>query len=345
MSDLFTNIPGSKRHISIAVQAGLVPFLTGSPGVGKSAVAIAIAEEYNLLLIDIRLAQCDPTDLLGFPSVNQSTQKSQYIPFDTFPIEGDELPEGKSGWLIFLDEFNSADRGVQKAAYKLLNEKMVGQKYLHKKVAMMAAGNLDTDNAIVEEMSTALGSRLIHIKVNSDPVAWLDWAYGAGIDHRITSMIEFKPALLNTFNPNSETGEKTYACERTWHFVSRSLPFMDLANQPESLVYLAGTIGEGPAREFLSFLKVHADLPKFSEIVDSPMTTLVPHEPSHLYALSGSLGANATEATMEPVVQYIQRLNSEYQVMVLRGIKRKDSSLLDTPPFRKWLQTQTNVIF
>jgi len=41
----------------------LVPNLLGSPGCGKSALIHQIAEEFNLKVIDLRLSQCDPTDL------------------------------------------------------------------------------------------------------------------------------------------------------------------------------------------------------------------------------------------------------------------------------------------
>ena len=45
------------------LKANLVPYLAGSPGVGKSAVAQTLAKHYNLKLIDIRLSQEDPTCL------------------------------------------------------------------------------------------------------------------------------------------------------------------------------------------------------------------------------------------------------------------------------------------
>lgn len=45
------------------IKAGLVPMLRGSPGMGKSSIIHQIAAEYNLLVIDLRLSQCDPTDL------------------------------------------------------------------------------------------------------------------------------------------------------------------------------------------------------------------------------------------------------------------------------------------
>ena len=96
------------------IQAKIVPMLTGSPGMGKSAIVKDIAKTYNLKLIDLRLSQCDPTDLMGFPSIQG--QRAGYLPMETFPLEGDPIPEGYSGWLLFLDEFNSASIAVQAAA-------------------------------------------------------------------------------------------------------------------------------------------------------------------------------------------------------------------------------------
>ena len=114
------------------MSVGLVPFVAGSPGLGKSALAAQIANEWNLKLIDVRLSQCDPTDLNGFISSNAERTKCSYLPIDTFPIEGDALPvdvevkdaQGNiikpgriyDGWFLLLDEINSAPRLVQAAA-------------------------------------------------------------------------------------------------------------------------------------------------------------------------------------------------------------------------------------
>lgn len=102
------------RMITSCIKSKLVPMLTGSPGCGKSQIVHQIAEEYNLKVIDLRLSQCDPTDLLGFPTIQGN--KSGYVPMNTFPVEGDAIPDGYSGWLLFFDEFNSASNAVQAAA-------------------------------------------------------------------------------------------------------------------------------------------------------------------------------------------------------------------------------------
>lgn len=100
--------------ITKAIMANLVPMLVGSPGIGKSSIVHSIAKEHGLEVIDMRLAQCDPTDLLGFPTI--TGERAGYRPMETFPIEGDALPAGRNGWLLFLDEFNSSPTGVQAAA-------------------------------------------------------------------------------------------------------------------------------------------------------------------------------------------------------------------------------------
>lgn len=49
--------------LATCIRAALVPILSGSPGCGKSAIVHQLAAEYGLKVIDVRLAQCDPTDL------------------------------------------------------------------------------------------------------------------------------------------------------------------------------------------------------------------------------------------------------------------------------------------
>lgn len=99
-----------------AMRAKLVPMVHGSPAIGKSAIIHQIANDFGLKVIDLRLSQCDPVDLLGFPQIDSETGKGRYAPMETFPTDQDEIPDGYNGWLIFLDELSSAKEAVQAAA-------------------------------------------------------------------------------------------------------------------------------------------------------------------------------------------------------------------------------------
>lgn len=53
----------ARNFIIRALKAGNVPFLTSSPGMGKSAIIRSIAEEFGMKLIDHRLSTSAPEDL------------------------------------------------------------------------------------------------------------------------------------------------------------------------------------------------------------------------------------------------------------------------------------------
>lgn len=322
------------------IMAKLVPMLVGSPGCGKSQIVHQIAEAYNLKVIDLRLSQCDPTDLSGFPHI--AGNRASYVPMNTFPIEGDPIPSGYNGWLLFLDEMNAASSAVQAAAYKIVLDRMVGMYHLHKNVAIVCAGNLETDNAIVQPMSTALQSRMCHLELVVDAKEWLDWAATHNVDHRITSYINFKPGSLYTFQPDHT--DNTYACPRTWEFSDRLIKTTDIADK-NLLPMLAGTISEGVAREFLGYCKIFKDLYKPEQIAASPETLKIPDEPSILYALTGSISNNATEDNMAQLMKFIKRIPIEFQVVCLRETIRRNPELKKHSAIKEWILTTSSELF
>jgi hypothetical protein len=330
----------AKRCIVKAIKAKKVPMLHGSPGIGKSDIMRAIAREHNLLLIDERLSQCDPTDLKGFPSVVNG--RSTFLAMDTFPLQGDPLPinpetkQPYAGWLLFLDEINSAKDDIQAAAYKLILDRMVGPRPIHERCAIVSAGNLEGDNAIVHTMSTALRSRILHLVLRLDEKEWLSWAMDNQFDHRITDYVQFKPAALYMFDPDS--ADLTYPCPRTWHFTQDVLKACDSnVKDPDFLFLASGCITEGVTREFLIFCEIYANLPKISDIMMNPKGHSMPNEPSILFALSGSIGTQATTSNIDKLMPFVLRMQLEFQVVTLRYIVKRNKQMLADPSVAKWV--------
>lgn len=332
----------AKSHVMDILRARLVPMIHGSPAVGKSSIIHQVAKEFNLKLIDVRLSTAEPTDLTGFPDINEKTGKATYIPMDTFPLEGDEVPEGYNGWLIFFDEISSASRAIQAAAYKILLDRMVGQRNLHKQVAMACAGNLETDGAIVEPMSTALQSRLVHLEVTPNVQEWREYAASEGWDHRITAYINWKPGSL--YNFTADHTDKTYASPRTWEFADRFTRGVENLDEG-MLVKLAGTLGEGEAREFITFTKIYRDLPTMGQILEAGKIMKVPEEPSILFALVGAMSHNATEENCGALMDFVKRMPIEFQVVALREMVRRNRALDKHPAIIEWISGNAQELF
>jgi hypothetical protein len=308
-------------------RAGITPMIHGSPGIGKSMLFHKIAKEFNLELIDVRLSQCAPEDLQGLPM--KVGNKSVFVPFNIFPTEEDELPPGKDGWLLFLDEFTSAARATAAAAYKLVLDHEVGQHKLHPKVLIAAAGNRMSDNAIVNTMSTATQSRLGHIILSVNKNEFIDHAILAKYDHRIIGYIEFQPDMVHKFDPNHQ--ELTFPCPRTWEFVSRVIKNEPNVNSLTPLI--SGLVGPGPAVQFVAFCEHYQNIPRPQDIIAHPDTAKIPSEISTKYAVMTMLMSIVDDQNIKPFIQYISRFPPENQVVFFRHTARKDEKLMDIPEF------------
>jgi len=331
------------KALAYCIDAGQPVMLHGSPGVGKSQVVKQLSTERNIGLIDLRLSQLDPVDLRGVPSVGDG--RTSWNAPDFLPRDGEGI--------LFLDEINSAAQATQAAAYQLVLDRKLGDYELPKGWNIIAAGNRASDRAIVNQMSTALKNRFVHLDFEVHNEDWCQWALTSGIAVPVLSFIRFRPALLNEFEQRNDSKEererlqhlkdaKAFATPRSWEFMSKIVD-----QQPDSEVeydLYCGTVGEGAAAEFMGYLKYYRDLPNLDAILLNPKSGKIPTEPATLYALATGLAAKATPDNMERVVQYALRMQPEFQVLLVKDAVARDNSLANTKAFNEWAIKNADVM-
>ena len=341
-----------EEHIRAAIHINEVPFVAGSPGIGKSAMYQAVADALNLKFLDFRLSMADFTDLVGLPHVSEG--RAAFAPPKFFPLAGDPLPvkaDGTdyAGWFISFEEINSAPKSIQAIAYKILHDRMVGDYKLHPAVRLAANGNLDSDRAVTESMSSALSSRMVQYETYIDPKEWLKWATHPNckvhFDPLVLMYLSFKEEHIHKFDPDS--AEKSFACPRTWEKASK---FMALDPQ-FPLRYRAsieGCISAAVTADVKAFIDYFAQVPKVDEIIRSPTTTELPSTPGIRYATILTV-ANAadTEANFKAIFKYVERFNPEYLLMFLRMHYRKHTTMWENPQstIHEAVEPYFNVLF
>lgn len=332
--DLYRCTPRQTREfITDALYAGLVPMVVSSPGTGKSSIYRQVANDLNLKLIDHRLSTSAPEDLSGLPRFytdEDGIERAQFVPFDFLPIEGTKLPKDKDGWLIFFDEFNSAPKQVEAAAYKTVLDRMTGQERLHERVAMGGAGNLSTDRAIVNNLSTAMQSRLVHIEMYTVFKEWLeDVAIAHGYDYRIKAFLSYKEQYLMDFRPDHH--EKTFCCPRTWEFMDRLIRGREVSEKKTALY--AGTITSGVAAEFVTFCQIYGKIPTLKEVLADPLGTPVPQQTDMKWAIISSLMDKVDEHNFTDLAKYINRFEGSMRILFYRNLAQ-NLTLKQHPAYR-----------
>lgn len=242
-------------------------FLSGQPGIGKSELLEQIAKELGRNFIDVRLLLMDPTDLRGIPYKN-AEDKMVWAPACIFPTD----PKDTS--IILFDEITAAPPSVQAAALQLFLNRRVGEYVLPEGVALVAAGNRESDKTYANRMPSALANRFVHLEMSFNFDDYRDWA----LDHEIhPDVVGFLSAFrdkANTFNP--KTNFKIFATPRTWTFVSQ----IENTSLPADLKYeaIAGTVGEGVMIEYRKHKKMANKLPRLEDILSGKVTSLAEDE-------------------------------------------------------------------
>lgn len=357
MELLSVNTRELKTMLSVCMESNLVPMIHGSPGIGKSAVTHSVADDYRLHLIDHRLSTAAPEDQTGLPF--RDGDRARFMPFaDLFPIAGDNLPgvfkrsDGTftkpthDGWLLFLDEINSAPKSVMASAYKLILDRMTGQHKLHDNVMIIAAGNLKTDRAITNDIGTALQSRMVHLELRVDHRIWMeDVALKNGYDDRIVGFLSMFPDKLMDFRPDHN--DRTFCCPRTWEFMNRLLTQLDgsprAVTNAHAALY-AGTITSGVATEFLTYCKHAAEMIRLEDVLANPKECRVPYEAAVKYATTTHLLTNANEKNIGPVLEYISRYDASFKIMFARQLAVRHQALAGHPAFAMFLSKMTNLL-
>lgn len=317
-------------------------YLWGPPGVGKSSVVKQAAAANDLQVCDIRAVLLDPVDLRGLPKIGDGV--AEWVPPAFLPREGNGV--------LFLDELAQAPPLVQAACLQLTLDRRVGEYVLPAGWTVVAASNRQEDRAGAHKLISPLLNRFLHLDMEVSNDDWSAWAIHAGIAPEVRAFMNWRPALLFDFDPS--IGARAFPTPRSWEFVSTVLPAT-----PTNLLHpvVAGCVGDGPAAEFVAFVRTYRDLPDVDALLKNPSSMkTVPTDPAIVYALCGAVAERARKGDaklLANVFEVANKLPDEFNILMVRDSaalsseKGKGCRMLDTrtvPAAAAWLKKHRDTI-
>lgn len=310
------------QALELCIQCGQPVLLRGEAGIGKSSIWAQVAHKLEMEFIDLRGSQLDAVDIRGVPAIEggQTVWKTPSF-----------LPTGGKG-LICIDEINRATTSVQNSLFQLILDRRIGDYVLPSGWVVGAAINPEGSMSAVgtTKMSQAMNNRWVHINIRVDVDDWCKWAMGNGILPVVVAFIRFRPDLLH----QPSRTDYAFPTPRSWEFVSKMIS-LNPTGEVE-LALLAGAVGQGAAVEFAAFIRTWRKLPSIDGILLDPAGANVPEDVATMYAVASALAHRANEANLGRVIQYLERLPSEYNVFAVRDAVSRDSTLATTPEFTAW---------
>jgi hypothetical protein len=275
------------RSLKQAMKAKRPVFLWGPPGIGKSDVVQQLAIELGGskdAMIDLRMAQMEPTDIRGIPFFNKENGKMDWA--EPVDLPSEEFAKQFDTVVLFLDEMNSAPPAVQAAGYQLILNRRVGKYKLPDNVVIIAAGNRDSDKGVTYRMPMPLANRFVHLEMRPDFASWQLWAVNNGIHKDVVGYLSF--AKQDMYDFDAKSSSRAFATPRSWCFVSDLLNDDTMDNDTQFNL-VAGAIGDGLAVKFMAHRKVAGKMPEPADILSGKVKDLQVKEISAMYSLTISM--------------------------------------------------------
>lgn len=350
------------KFVKTAIQAKIPIILWGPPGIGKSSIVDQIGQEMGRNVVDLRLAQLDPTDLRGIPMPNRETMRADWFLPAFWPERAEEdgvrkvIKNGKKTeieykagccpngpGILFLDEIEKAPVSVKNAALQLVLDRRIGDYKLPDDWSMVCAANREEDGCFSQPLGNALANRLTHLEVEADVETWSAWARGNDVLEDVIGYLHFAPQFLYKV-----TGDHAFPTPRSWVAGSTLMAMASNAKDRKSL--LAACIGGAAAQEFVVWQAVYKNVDP-QAILDGKMPNFDGQDQGFKYAVAMAVAfylrkrKKGIKGAEQNIAKFLKLLTPELRVVLLRQLSLQTlESMIKAPEFKSMCKEMMKIV-
>ncbi|HHY79733.1 MAG TPA: AAA domain-containing protein [Thermoanaerobacter sp.] len=300
-----------KQAVAIAVQAGIPVLLWGSPGTGKTSFVNSLGKQLGLPVEVVIASIREPSDFSGLPVLVNGEVKMAP------PAWAKRLVEAERG-ILFLDEISTAPPAVQAALLRVVLDRVVGELELPQGISIIAAANPPEEAAGGWDLSAPLANRFCHIYWDLSPNEWIE-GFATGFKEEkipllpgswkekaaktkslITAFIHARPQLLLQMPKEESQVGKAWPSPRSWEIAAYLYAAAEASGASEDVktMLVSGSVGEGPAIEFITWVK-DLDLPDPEDVLAHPEKFVLPQRGDKAYAVLSAVAHAVVENSTE----------------------------------------------
>ena len=259
--------------------------------------------------------------------------------------------------ILMIDEFGKANPSVKNGMMRIMLERKIANKEMHKESLVLATTNKGSEG-IGDLLLPHHRNRITVVQVKKPSATdWIEgYAFNAGIHPSMILWVkENGEQLFQSFeeidNPDDDVGGNPYiyhpkaqrhafVTPRSLELASHWLWAKDKLSDTALKSALVGTIGDRAGSDLGAYIKLVDDLPRAEEIKTSPETAKIPSTPSATVMVVYRALATMSREFVDPWMVYLNRLDKEAQglfAMQVRNSKyQKQNIVMQSKKFTEW---------
>ena len=235
--------------------------LIGAPGIGKTAIMQAIAEELDIGFVSYTITHHTRQSAIGLPYISEKVyggkkySVTEYTMSEIVASVYEEIEKkGKKEGILFIDEINCVSETLAPAMLELLQNKKFGPHRIPDGWILTAAGNPNEYNKSANELDMVTLDRVKRINVEPDFDAFVGYAVKRGLKDAVIAFLKLNKDCLF----KAERGEKgfEFVTPRGWEDLSVAISaYEKLGIEPTEEFVSQYIQDEKTASEFFVFYK------------------------------------------------------------------------------------------
>lgn len=285
--------------------------LLGSPGIGKSSTAYALAKKMtdyvranpDFLFKDgapdrdkieavcriLDFSSMLPEDLNGLPFRNGDM--TEYCPQRWVH----ELVGDTAFGVVVQDDLPAAAPAMHTAGRQMALERRIHDHHFGPGILIIVTGNRREDKAGANTLPSHFRNSVTLLAIEPDLDEWKRW-YGRQEAHDtiVAAFLTWQPGLFSK-TPKDEDKMGAYPTPRQWASLGRQFQGAKKAGTDVLFAVSSGCVGKPAATTFSAFVEVYASLPDPEKVLDNPRGMIPnPHDllgtPDKQIAMTCALG-------------------------------------------------------
>jgi len=323
------------------VDAGIIAdrpvYLFGPPGIGKSAMLDAVANDNPKIgTVLFNSSQLDTIDYRGLPRI--TGDETVWAVPELFQKIND-MATNFEYVLVGVDEVSQAPLHTTGVLYQMLQFKQVGPHKLADNVRFVAMGNLPKHGAGVDRpVNPVLLNRGIVAEWETvTPEEWLRWAHRNDIHPTVTTFIRQQGTqYLNAFDSSRQASPTPRSWETASLYLNKVIPNDEsedsLWDNPAIMPVLSATVGEEAAAQLGIVIEMASKLPQLKDInalLNAPTRAKKVDDRGAAMLLAAILATRCTPSNARGAMKYLKRLKWNEIPAVFLDILRTSGKLTD----------------